>query len=168
MSPALKKKLDILRFSIDKVGKPQCGTFYSIPLNFNSWGKAMTSRSELYLHLDAKVRLSGGFLFWDRGEIVQREKPLKMCPPCSWQDIDSVGSYCLSSSICSPFEISITKSLVLTNPHLLLWLWDFYSPNNQLLLVITTDKEDNSKTINSQERGNLCRWNDGLVCSWSC
>jgi len=32
----LKKKLDILRFSIDKVGKPQCGTFYSIPLNFNS------------------------------------------------------------------------------------------------------------------------------------
>ena len=33
--PALKK-LDILRFSIDKVGKPQCGTFYSLASNFNS------------------------------------------------------------------------------------------------------------------------------------
>jgi hypothetical protein len=43
----------------------------------------MTSRSELYPHLDEIARPIGGFLFWDRGEIVQREKPLKMCPPCS-------------------------------------------------------------------------------------
>ena len=43
----------------------------------------MTSRSELYLHLDAKVRSNGGFLLWDRGEIVPMEKPLKMCIPYS-------------------------------------------------------------------------------------
>ena len=79
-----------------------------------------------------------------------------------------VGSHCLSSSIYSAFENSITKSLVLTNPRLLLWLWDFYSPKNQPLLAIKTGKVDYSKTTNSQERRNLCRSDDGSVCSWSC
>jgi hypothetical protein len=34
----------------------------------------MTSRSELYLHLDAKFRPNGGFLLWDREEIVCRDQ----------------------------------------------------------------------------------------------
>ena len=40
----------------------------------------MTSGSELYLHLDAKVRPNGGFLLWDRGEIVPVEKTPQNVP----------------------------------------------------------------------------------------